>query len=154
MTSSCSLTKVFFFDYDSVFLRFLKGCRGWALECQHHFPFYNMSDTFNWFSQKRKFPSRYAYLNTTFTFGTQTEDNFLNRKVRCRRTYSFIHSFWCPLFLWGESRGQQPQEDPKDLTINNMQLQIVLLFPHQDGTKQGRRCSHAIRAAFQGVYRL
>jgi len=26
-----------------------------------------------------------------------------------RPTYSFIHSFSCPLYLWGESREQQPQ---------------------------------------------
>ena len=154
MTSSCSLTKVIFFWLRQCFFEVFERVSWLSFRVSTPFSFYNMSDTFNWFSQKRKFPSRYAYLNTTFTFGTQAEDNFLNRKVRCRRTYSFIHSFWCPLFLWGESRGQQPQEDPKYLTINNMQLQIVLLFPHQDGTKQGRRCSHAIRAAFQWVYRL
>jgi len=47
-------------------------------------------------------------LNTTFTFGKQTKDNFINTKVKCRRTYSFIYSFSCPLFLCGELRGQQP----------------------------------------------
>jgi len=47
-------------------------------------------------------------LNTTITFGKQTKDNFITRKVQCRRTHSFIHSFSCPLFLWGESRGQPP----------------------------------------------
>jgi len=59
------------------------------------------------------------FLNTTFTFDKQTEENFINRKVRCRPTYSFIHSLSCPLFLWGESRGQQPLENPKYLTINS-----------------------------------
>jgi len=37
------------------------------------------------------------YLNTTFTFGKQTKDSFINRKFQCRPTYSFIHSFSCPL---------------------------------------------------------
>jgi len=48
------------------------------------------------------------YLDTTVTFGKQTEDSFINRRVQCRPIYSFIHSFWCLLFLWGDSRGQQP----------------------------------------------
>jgi len=43
----------------SVFLlKFLKGCRGGALGCQKHFPFYVWY--FSWFSEKRKFPSKYA----------------------------------------------------------------------------------------------
>ena len=43
------------------------------------------------------------YLNTTFTFDKK-KDNFINRKLQC--TYSFLHSFSCPLFLWGGgSRG-------------------------------------------------
>ena len=33
------------------------------------------------------------YLNTTFTFVKQTKDNFINRKIQCRPTYSFTHSF-------------------------------------------------------------
>jgi len=41
-------------------------------------------------------------MNTTFTFGKKTKDDFINRN------------------LWGESRGQQPQEDPKYLTINSI----------------------------------
>jgi len=48
------------------------------------------------------------YLNTTFTFDEQPKDNFINWKVQCRLAYSFIHSFSCQLYLWGESRGQQP----------------------------------------------
>ena len=89
----------------SVFLRFLKGGWGRALGCQHHFPFDSMSDTLNWFSQKRKFPSRYARLNT-FTFGKQTKDNFINRKVQRRptlHTHSFTH--FGARFSFGESRG-------------------------------------------------
>ena len=40
----------------SVFLRCSKGCRGGAVGCQYHFPFYVWY--FNWFSQKRKIPSK------------------------------------------------------------------------------------------------
>ena len=42
-------------------------------------------------------PNMLNYLNTTFTFGKQTKDSFINRKFQCRPTYSFIHSFSCPL---------------------------------------------------------
>ena len=60
------------------------------------------------FHKKASFcPIMLNYLNTTFTFGKQTEDTFINRNFHCRPTYSFIHSFSCPLFLWEESRGQQ-----------------------------------------------
>jgi len=41
------------------------------------------------------------YLSTTFTFGKQTKDNFINRKFQCRPTYSFIHSFFVPDFPLG-----------------------------------------------------
>jgi len=47
------------------------------------------------------------YFNSTFTFGKPTKDNSLNRKVRCRLTYSFIHSFSCLLFNWRDSWGQR-----------------------------------------------
>ena len=49
------------------------------------------------------------YLNTTSIFGKQTSDNFINRKVQCRPTHSFIFSFSCPLFLWEESQGSSPR---------------------------------------------
>ena len=39
------------------------------------------------------------------------------------------------------SRGQQPQEDWEYLTVNSNP--IVLLAPHQDETKQGRKCNHS-----------
>jgi len=65
--------------------------------------FPSMSDTFNWFPQKRKFPSKYAYSNRTFTFGKQTTDNFIYKKVQWRSTHSFIFSFSCR-FFFGESR--------------------------------------------------
>ena len=35
-TWNCEFLK----NISNVFLRFLKGCRGGALGCQHHFPFY------------------------------------------------------------------------------------------------------------------
>jgi len=59
-------------------------------------------------------------------------------------SYSFsqlIHKFPCPLFLYGGSRRQQPY---RGLVIphGQQQLQIILLAQHQEGTKQGRRCSH------------
>jgi len=39
---------------------FLRGCRGGALGGQYHF--HSVTDTFNSFSQKRTFPSKYAWL--------------------------------------------------------------------------------------------
>jgi len=49
-------------------------------------------------------PNMLNYLNTTFTFGKQAKDNFINRNIQCRLTYKFIYSFSCPVSL-GESRG-------------------------------------------------
>jgi len=47
--------------------------------------FPSLSDTFKPFSQKCKYrPNTLNYLNTTFNFGKQTKDNFINRKVQCR----------------------------------------------------------------------
>jgi len=95
-------------------------------------------------------PGMLNYLNTTFTFGKQT-DNFINRKVQCR-PYILIHSLiLVPAFLLWRVAGAAARGGPKYLTINRMQFQIVLLFPQQDGTKQGRRYSHATWAAFQRV---
>jgi len=50
-------------------------------------------------------PYMLTLLNTTFSFGKQAKVSFINRKVLCRPTHSFIYSFSCPLFLSGESRG-------------------------------------------------
>jgi len=49
-------------------------------------------------------PNMLNYLNTTFTFGKQIKDNFINRKVEYRPTYSFTH--FRASFSYGESRGQ------------------------------------------------
>ena len=87
-------------------------------------------------------PNMLDRLNTTFTFGKQTKDKFINRKVQCRPSHSFIFSFSCPLFLSGETRGLAALGGPK-IPRDQQKSQIVLLAPHQDGTKQGRRCSHA-----------
>jgi len=86
-------------------------------------------------------PSIPNYLNAIFTFAKQTKDNFINRKVQCRPTYSLIHSFSCPLFLWVGS--QEPQEE---IAHDQEESQTVLLAPHQDGTKKSRRCSHAAQS--------
>ena len=55
------------------------------------------------------------YLNTTFTFCEK-----IKTILQIESFSVHIHSFSCPLFLWGESRVQQPQEDPKYLTINSI----------------------------------
>jgi len=99
-----------------------------------------MSDTFNWFSPKCKFPNILNYLNTTFNFGKQTGDNFINRKVQYKPIYSFIHSFSC--LLLGESRGQQNPRMIRN-TSRSTAISDGSVAPHQDVTKQGRRCSHA-----------
>jgi len=49
------------------------------------------------------------YLKTTFTFGKQTKDSFINRKFQCRPTHSLIHSILCPLFLWEIRGGSSPR---------------------------------------------
>jgi len=100
-----------------------------------------MFDAFKSYSQKRKFrPNVLNYLNATFTFGKLTKDNFINRKVQCRPIYSLIHLFSCPLFLWEGSREQQHHEE---IALDQQQFQIVLLAPHQDGTKKSWRCNYA-----------
>jgi len=82
------------------------------------------------------------YLSTTFTFGKQTKDNFINRKFQCRPTYSFIHSFFVPDFPLGRiGVGSSPRRTRN--TSRSQQSQMVLLAPCQDETKQGRRYSHS-----------
>ena len=89
-------------------------------------------------------PNMLNYLNTTSTFGKQTKDNFINRKVQCMLTSSFIHSFAWPL-SFGESRGAAARGEPK-MSHDQQKFQIVLPAPHQDGTKQGWRCSHVTQS--------
>ena len=85
-------------------------------------------------------PKIFNYLNTTFTFGKHTKDNIVNRKGQCRLAYSFIH--FRARRSFGESRGAEALGGP-EIPQDQQQFQIVLLAPHQHGTKQGRRCSHA-----------
>jgi len=58
------------------------------------------------------------YLNTTFTFGKKIK-TILWIESFSVHIHSFIHSFPCPLFLWGGSRGQQLYVDPKYPTVNS-----------------------------------
>jgi len=63
-----------------------------------------MSDTLSDFHKHASFRAgMHNYLNTTFTFGKQTKDNFINRKFQCRPTYSFTH--FGARFSFGESHG-------------------------------------------------
>jgi len=67
-------------------------------------------------------PNMRNYLNTTFTFGKQINDKFINRKVQCRPQHQFIFSFLCPIFLWGESRGQnsrRTRNTPRSTAISD-----------------------------------
>jgi len=88
-------------------------------------------------------PSMLNYLNTTFTFGKQTKNNFINRKVQCRSTYSFLHSFSCQLFSWKSGGDSSPRWTRNTSRATAISDTVVLLAPHQNGIKQGRRCSHA-----------
>jgi len=98
----CDLTPV-------LFLRFLKGCRGGALGCQHHFPYYVWYFLTHFHKNASFHPNMLYYLNTTFAFGKQTKDNFINRKIQCRPTHSFIYSFSClPPCPLARVAGQHP----------------------------------------------
>jgi len=61
----------------------------------------------------------------------------VNGKPHSDRSQDKTHSFSRPLFLWGGSRGRQPQEDSEQQSL------IAPLAPDQNRTKQGRRCSHS-----------
>ena len=87
-------------------------------------------------------PNMLNCLNTTFTFGKQTKENFINRKVQRRPSHSFI---FVPTFRFRRDAGPAAIGGPK-IRRDQQKSQIVLLAPHQDGTKQGRRCSHATRS--------
>ena len=66
-------------------------------------------------------PNMLKCLNTTFTFRKQTKDNFINRKVQCRCTCSFIYSFSCPLFLFRESGSShtRTRNSPRSTAISD-----------------------------------
>ena len=80
------------------------------------------------------------YLNTTFTFGKKTNDNFINRNFQC--PYSFIFVPILPLGKVAETTVLGGPEIPH----YQQQYQKIPLSPHQDGTKQGRRYNHATGA--------
>ena len=66
--------------------------------------FPSMSDILTDFHKNASFPSNMLnYFNMTFTFGKQIKNNFINRKVECRSTYSF--TYFRARFSYGESRG-------------------------------------------------
>ena len=50
-------------------------------------------------------PNMLNCLKRTFTFGKETKDNFINRKVQGRRTCSFIYNLSCPVTYAGSFRG-------------------------------------------------
>jgi len=90
----------------SVFLRILKGCRGGALGCQHHFPFYIRYVLTDFHKNASFRPNMLNYLNKTFTFGKQTKDNFINTVESCNvglHPQSFTH--FRAHFPFGVSRG-------------------------------------------------
>ena len=94
----------------SVFFKVLKGCRGGALGCQHHFHFYAILLTH--FHKHASFrPNMFPYLNTTFTFAKQTIDNFTNVKFQYRPAYSFIH--FRAQFSFGRVAGAAAPGRPK-----------------------------------------
>jgi len=121
------------------FLRFWKGCCGGDLvNTILRSKFHTLTD----FRKNASFrPDMLNHLNTTFTFGKQTKNNFIYRKVQCRPTYSFIHSFLCSLFLWGVAGAAAlcGPETPDD----QQNFRYFCWLPHLRGTKQGRRCSYA-----------
>jgi len=82
-------------------------------------------------------------LYTTFTFGKQTKANVINKKVQCKPTYTLIHLLiFVPTFPLGRVAGAAALGRP-EMSHDQQKSQIVLLAPHQDGTKQGGRCSRA-----------
>ena len=73
----------------------------------------------------------------------QTKDNFINKKVQWRPTYTLIHLLIIvPGFLLGGIAGAAALGGP-EIPHDQQQSQIVLLAPHQDRTRQGWRCTHA-----------
>ena len=78
-------------------------------------------------------PNMLNYLNTTFTFGKQITDNFINRKVQCRPTYSFTH--FRARVSYGESRGDSSPRmtgnTSRSTALSDFLLapEIVLLAP-------------------------
>ena len=94
--------------YLTVFLKVFKRVSWWSFRASIPFSLLCLILLTHFHKTVSFHPNMLNYLNTTLTFGKQTKDNFISRKVQCRPTHSFIFSFSCPLFLRGESRGQKP----------------------------------------------
>jgi len=87
---------------------------------------------------KRKFPSKYAELfeMDIHFWQTKTEDNFIIEGFNIGlHTCSFTH--FRASISFGESRGDSRTLGGPEIPHDQQQSQIVLLAPHQDGTKQG-----------------
>ena len=85
-------------------------------------------------------PNILNYLNTTFAFGKQTNDNFINRKFQFRLAYSCTH--FHASFTFGESRGgSSPRMTRNTSRSREISDNSAGSTPRRD--KQGRRCSHS-----------
>jgi len=91
----------------SVFFKVFKRVSWWSFRVSTTFSLLCMIFLTGFYKTTSFRPSMLNCFNTTFTLVKQSKDKFINKKVRCRPTYSFIHSFSCPLFL-GRVEGQQP----------------------------------------------
>jgi len=106
--ASCSIRLIFFaVSSTSVCFKVFKSVSWWSFRVSTPFSLLCLILLTHFHKNASLHPNMLNYLNTTCVFGKQTKDNFINRKVQCRPTHSFIYSFSCPLFLWGESWGQQ-----------------------------------------------
>jgi len=71
-------------------------------------------------------PKMLNYLKTTFTFGKQTKDKFVNGKVQCKPTI-LIHSLiFVPVFSLGRVAGAAALRGP-EIHHHQQKFQIVLL---------------------------
>jgi len=88
-------------------------------------------------------PSMLNRLNTTFTFGKQTNKRQFHKQEGSMWACTLIHLLiFAPAIPFGRDVGAAALGGSK-IPRDQQKSQIVLLAPHQDGTKQGRRCSYA-----------
>jgi len=88
---------------DQCFFKAFKRVSWWSLRVSTPFSLLCLILCTDFHKNASLRPNMLNYLNTTFTFGKQSKDNFINRKFQCRPAYSFIH--FCARFFFGESRG-------------------------------------------------
>jgi len=130
---------VLVFFWPVFFLMFSKGCRGGALGCQHRFPFCLILLTD--FHKNASFRQNMLNcFNTTFTFGKQTKDSFINRKFQCRRSYYSLSHFRSR-FSFGESRGGGSPRRTRNTSRSTVISDTSAGSTPRRG-QQGRRCSH------------